>query len=242
MASSGLHSNGYSLVRAVFAAAGLVAGPGRAELGRTLGEELLEPTRVYARDVLDLIRADGGRRARPQPRHRRRAGRQPGPGAAARRFARVDRSTWTPAGDLRGWCGELGRVPVGRPRADAEPRRRHGGRGPRGPGGAVVREAAARGLPAWVLGEVSDLSDGRRRRRGRGRARRQGRRRRRGAGRRHPPAGLSARTVDATARGVGVTGWSAESARATHGHRDRADPSSGEVGRARTRCPVVRRW
>ena len=30
-----------------------------AELGRTLGEELLEPTRIYARDLLDLVRADG---------------------------------------------------------------------------------------------------------------------------------------------------------------------------------------
>jgi len=56
MAASGLHSNGYSLVRHV-----LLSGAGWAldrhvdELGRTLGEELLEPTRIYALDVLDLI-------------------------------------------------------------------------------------------------------------------------------------------------------------------------------------------
>ena len=60
MASSGLHSNGYSLVRHV-----LLGGAGRPalaldahvdELGRTLGEELLEPTRIYAKACLDLAR------------------------------------------------------------------------------------------------------------------------------------------------------------------------------------------
>ena len=57
MASSGLHSNGYSLVRHV-----LLQQAGRRldehvdELGRTLGEELLEPTRVYAKACLALAR------------------------------------------------------------------------------------------------------------------------------------------------------------------------------------------
>ena len=56
MESSGLHSNGYSLVRHV-----LLEGAGWAlsrhvdELGRTLGEELLEPTRIYARPCLELV-------------------------------------------------------------------------------------------------------------------------------------------------------------------------------------------
>jgi phosphoribosylformylglycinamidine cyclo-ligase len=58
MRSSGLHSNGYSLVRHV------LLGAGRMRLDtvldefghqRTLGEELLTPTRIYARDCLDLI-------------------------------------------------------------------------------------------------------------------------------------------------------------------------------------------
>ncbi len=58
MGSSGLHSNGYSLVRHV------LLGVGRMrldtiveELGsqKTLGEELLTPTRIYARDCLDLM-------------------------------------------------------------------------------------------------------------------------------------------------------------------------------------------
>ncbi|MDQ1720485.1 MAG: phosphoribosylformylglycinamidine cyclo-ligase [Pseudonocardiales bacterium] len=58
--SSGVHSNGYSLVRHVLAAAGLALSDTPAELvGRTLGEELLTPTTIYAQDCLRLI-ADGG--------------------------------------------------------------------------------------------------------------------------------------------------------------------------------------
>lgn len=56
MASSGLHSNGYSLVRHVLLEqAGWALDRHVEELGRTLGEELLEPTKIYALDVLDLI-------------------------------------------------------------------------------------------------------------------------------------------------------------------------------------------
>lgn len=55
MASSGLHSNGYSLARHVLLEeAGLPLDGHLEELGRTLGEELLEPTRIYARDCLAL--------------------------------------------------------------------------------------------------------------------------------------------------------------------------------------------
>src|SRR5688500_8261615 len=53
MASSGFHSNGYSLVRRVVASAGLDLHAIPAGLDRPLGEELLEPTRIYARDCLD---------------------------------------------------------------------------------------------------------------------------------------------------------------------------------------------
>jgi phosphoribosylformylglycinamidine cyclo-ligase len=58
MGSSGLHTNGYNLVRHV------LLGAGRMRLGtivddfgrlRTLGEELLTPTKIYARECLDLI-------------------------------------------------------------------------------------------------------------------------------------------------------------------------------------------
>ena len=55
MASSGLHSNGYSLARHVLLEkAGLPLDGYVEELGRTLGEELLEPTRIYAKDCLAL--------------------------------------------------------------------------------------------------------------------------------------------------------------------------------------------
>jgi len=57
MASSGLHSNGYSLARKVFFAQWDVTTE-VPEFGRTLGEELLEPTRVYTRDCLALAHAD----------------------------------------------------------------------------------------------------------------------------------------------------------------------------------------
>jgi phosphoribosylformylglycinamidine cyclo-ligase len=58
MASSGLHSNGYSLVRHVLLkTAGWSLDRHVDELGRTLGEELLEPTRVYAKACLDLARS-----------------------------------------------------------------------------------------------------------------------------------------------------------------------------------------
>lgn len=57
MAASGLHSNGYSLVRHVLlseAGAGWSLNRHVPELGRTLGEELLEPTRIYAKACLAL--------------------------------------------------------------------------------------------------------------------------------------------------------------------------------------------
>lgn len=54
--SSGLHSNGYSLARKVLLElGGLDLSFHMEELGRTLGDELLEPTVIYARHVLPLI-------------------------------------------------------------------------------------------------------------------------------------------------------------------------------------------
>ena len=51
--SSGLHSNGFSLVRKVFHGHDLKQYIN--ELGCTLGEELLKPTKIYVREVLSLI-------------------------------------------------------------------------------------------------------------------------------------------------------------------------------------------
>ena len=55
--SSGVHSNGYSLVRKiVFEHKGFQGNEYMEELGRTIGEELLTPTRLYPRICLPLIR------------------------------------------------------------------------------------------------------------------------------------------------------------------------------------------
>ncbi|HEX2075975.1 MAG TPA: phosphoribosylformylglycinamidine cyclo-ligase [Geodermatophilus sp.] len=59
MASSGFHSNGYSLVRRVVASAGLDLGTTPPGLDRPLGDALLEPTRIYARDCLALVERFG---------------------------------------------------------------------------------------------------------------------------------------------------------------------------------------
>jgi phosphoribosylformylglycinamidine cyclo-ligase len=55
-----LHSNGYSLARRVLEKEmGLRMGDRVAELGRTVGEELLTPTRIYARAISALLAACG---------------------------------------------------------------------------------------------------------------------------------------------------------------------------------------
>ena len=54
--SSGFHSNGYSLVRkAVFERGKLKIGDQVPELGKTVSEALLEPTRIYVKPVLDVL-------------------------------------------------------------------------------------------------------------------------------------------------------------------------------------------
>lgn len=96
MAASGLHSNGYSLARHVFfAQAGWTVDRQVEELGRTLGEELLEPTRLYTKPCLAI--------ARETETH---AMAHVTGGGLANNLARVmppelkatlDRGTWTPA-------------------------------------------------------------------------------------------------------------------------------------------------
>jgi len=57
IASSGLHSNGYSLARKIFFdRLKMSVSDYVEEFGRTLGEELLAPTRIYAKTIKNVIR------------------------------------------------------------------------------------------------------------------------------------------------------------------------------------------
>jgi phosphoribosylformylglycinamidine cyclo-ligase len=108
MGSTGLHSNGYSLARKVLLEIDRMNLAGHVEeFGRTLGEELLEPTRIYAKDCLALAaetqvrtfcHVTGGglagnlERVVPQGL-----------------LGEVDRGTWTPA-PVFGMIAQRGRV------------------------------------------------------------------------------------------------------------------------------------
>jgi phosphoribosylformylglycinamidine cyclo-ligase len=154
MASSGLHSNGYSLVRRVIASAGWALDRDVPELGRALGEELLEPTRLYTTPCLELT---------AQLRDGVHAFTHVTGGGLAANLARVlppgltatvDRSTWTPA-PVFGLVAGLGNVP----QADLE-RTLNMGVGMiaivSGDGAdAAVAQLEAAGLPAWVAGEIT---------------------------------------------------------------------------------------
>jgi phosphoribosylformylglycinamidine cyclo-ligase len=155
MASSGLHANGYSLVRHVLVdQAGWGLGRRVPELGRSLGEELLEPTRIYALACLALARDPGS--------DVHALAHVTGGGLAAnlarvlpsQLSARVDRGTWSPA-PIFGLVGAVGGVT-----GDELERTFNMGVGMLavvGPGHAdhAVRSLAGNGVPAWVAGEVT---------------------------------------------------------------------------------------
>jgi len=157
MGSSGLHSNGYSLARNVFLDIAKMPLDGHVEeFGRTLGAELLEPTRIYAKDCLALA----------AEAHVRTFAHVTG-GGLAENLARVvprglraalDRHSWNPAPVFR-MISQLGRV------AQDEMERTFN----MGVGMVAViapedvdRAMAvltARHVPAWVLGDVRPADD-----------------------------------------------------------------------------------
>ncbi|WP_327048252.1 phosphoribosylformylglycinamidine cyclo-ligase [Microbispora sp. NBC_01189] len=151
LASSGVHSNGYSLVRHVIAKAGLGLEQELPELGRTLGEELLTPTRVYSLDCLALIRETevhalahitGGGLAANLARSL--------PETAD---AVLDRGSWTPPAIFEVLAGH-----GGVPREEMD-RTFNLGVGmcaivPAAEADRALALLIGRGLPAWVLGEI----------------------------------------------------------------------------------------
>ncbi|MFJ2371039.1 phosphoribosylformylglycinamidine cyclo-ligase [Microbacterium sp. NPDC087665] len=153
IASSGLHSNGYSLVRHIITGAGISYGDNAAELGTTWGEALLEPTRLYTLPLLRLIDAlPGGVHALSHVT---------GGGIAANlarvlpqgSWAEVDRSTWSPSpvfrvlSDIAGSSLESAEgtwnLGIGFLAVIADDKK-----------DAAIAALAAEGMPAWQVGTV----------------------------------------------------------------------------------------
>jgi phosphoribosylformylglycinamidine cyclo-ligase len=154
MASSGLHANGFSLVRAIIDApeVGLDLESQPPELSRPLGAELLTPTRIYARDCLALADACAVRTFAHVT----------GGGLAAN-LARVlppqadavlERASWQPE-PIFGLLAERGNVA-----AEEMERTFNMGVGMvavvgRQDGDRALALLTERGLPAWVLGRIT---------------------------------------------------------------------------------------
>ena len=154
MASSGLHANGFSLVRHVLRSSG-VSYDSSFE-GRTLGDVLLTPTRIYARDCLELAGAvDVHAYAHVTG------------GGLAANLARVlpegveavlERSSWCPD-PVFAYIGSLGEVSV-----DELERTLNMGVGmvavvDADADGSAIRLLADRGVPAWIAGEIVDTTE-----------------------------------------------------------------------------------
>ena len=161
MASSGVHSNGYSLLRSIVSARGWNWDDHIEEFGRSLGEELLEPTRIYATTCLELVDE-----LNDDAFALRGFSHITGGGLAANLarvlpqglMATIDRSTWSlPA--VFSVMAEAGQVP----QADLERTLNLGV----GMVAVVAPEAAKTALswlkkhdmPAWQIGEVQSLTD-----------------------------------------------------------------------------------
>jgi phosphoribosylformylglycinamidine cyclo-ligase len=158
LASSGLHSNGYSLARHIVGEAGLRLSDTVSQTGRSLGEELLEPTTVYSPLIVDLLSREG---------HGIHALSHVTGGGIAQNLQRVlppgmavtvDRSTWTPpaimsyltqAGSLTSadvedtWNMGIGFLVVCDLAASA----------------AVISASERGGVAAWPVGIVETIAD-----------------------------------------------------------------------------------
>ncbi len=157
MGASGLHSNGYSLARHVLLDIARMSLEGHVEeFGHTLGEELLVPTRIYARDCLALVAETGVRTFAHITG-----------GGLGRNLERVlpdgvratvERNTWTPD-PIFNLIASRGRVE----RAEMEKTFNMGvGMVAVLPPDDVDRAMAvltARHTPAWVLGQVERPGD-----------------------------------------------------------------------------------
>jgi phosphoribosylformylglycinamidine cyclo-ligase len=154
IASSGLHSNGYSLVRHILASRGVAYTDSLPELGGLVGEALLEPTRLYTTPLLSVIEQHPG--AVHSLSH------VTGGGIAANlarvlpvgSWVEVDRSTWeplpvfrvladmagTPVEDTEGtWNLGIGMFAVVSAGAASD----------------VIASLGAAGLPSWAVGTIS---------------------------------------------------------------------------------------
>jgi phosphoribosylformylglycinamidine cyclo-ligase len=152
MGSSGLHSNGYSLVRHILKSKGIAYTDTSPELGGVVGEVLLEPTRLYTTPLLRLL-AGGDVHAFSHVT---------GGGIAANlarvlpvgSWAELERSTWSPPPVFRvlsNWAGTtlesaegtwnlgIGMIAVVDPSSAHE----------------TIARLASDGIPAWEIGCVS---------------------------------------------------------------------------------------
>ena len=158
MPASGIHANGFSLVRHILATQKLELDKTYEGLSKSLGELLLKPTEIYTLDCLALIKA--------QQENLRTFSHITGGGLAdntarvipAGLSAKYDRSTWAvpqemafladvasvPQEDMeRTWNVGIGMSAIVDPSiADL-----------------VVRSLSARGMKAWVAGEVENATD-----------------------------------------------------------------------------------
>jgi len=158
-ASSGLHSNGYSLVRHILAKQKLAFTDQSDALGGVVGEVLLEPTRLYTGPLLELLESPELGSAVHALSH------VTGGGIAANlarvlpigSWVEVDRSTWSPQpvfyvlSDMNGeslestegtWNLGIGMIAIVSPDSAS----------------AITTRLTELGIPSWVVGMVSTAS------------------------------------------------------------------------------------